>query len=113
MTMITVSGNSEGNFYAIDAETQVDAIVLTAASTAKPYVIPTGAKFIALSSTGPFYAKFSDDATANPAAIPAADVTAGSSPVLNPNIRKVSPAVTEISFISPQAGAIVTITPML
>jgi len=75
----------------------IDARVL-AANTAESHTIPTGAKVVVFSADQNFYARFG--ATA---AIPAADVTDGTSPMLNPTARGIEDGVTTISLISPVA----------
>ncbi len=107
--MRNLSDNTDMGFYCIETENFTDAIVLTAGA-AKPYIIPTGAKFLFFSSTALFYAKFSDDATANPASEPVGDVIDGTASILNPTGRKIAGA-TEVSLISP-VDTIITITPM-
>lgn len=66
---------------------------LLAASTAESFAVPTGAKFVVLSSTADFYANFTTTAT-----VPG-DVTDGTASELNPSVIDVS-GVTTISVIS-------------
>lgn len=82
----------------------VDAMVLGVASTAEDWTVPAGCNFAVFSATANFYVAFGTGA----AAIPAADVTDGSAPMLNPSARRVTPADV-LSIVSPTAGAIVTI----
>ena len=78
----------------------VDARILGVA-TAETHTVPTGATVVLFSSTGDFWVDFSG-ATA---AIPAADVTDGSSPELNPVAREVTSGGT-FSMISAAAQAV-------
>lgn len=89
--------------YALTPSDYVDARVL-AASVAKQHTIPTGANWVVFSSDSDFYAKFGTNPTA---AIPAADVTDGTSSVLNPTVRYVN-GVAKISLIA----AIATVVTM-
>jgi hypothetical protein len=83
----------------------VDARVL-AAATAEAHTVPTGAKRVLFSANCDFFALFNATAAAGTAATPAADITDGTSPELNPVVRDLS-GVAEISLIS-AAGGIVT-----
>lgn len=105
-----LTDKSEGGFYCIQTEGWVDTIVLGSAGTAEAYVFPTGAKVAFFSATSGFYAKFSSDATANPASLPVGDITDGTGAVLNPAGREI--IENEVSLISPIDGTIITITIM-
>jgi len=78
----------------------VDTRILGVA-TAETHTIPAGATMVLFSSTGDFWVDF-HGATA---AIPAADVTDGSSPELNPVARAVTAGGT-FSMISAAAQAV-------
>lgn len=84
----------------------VDARVLGVA-VSEVYALPTEAKFVNFSANADFYAKFGLSGAVT-AAIPAADVTDGSAPMLNPGIRQIPTGVTHIALIAP-AATIVTI----
>ncbi len=81
---------------------KIDARVL-AAATAESATIPAGAKYVRLSSTAPFYANFSTTA-----AIPAADITNGSSSILIPSaaLFEIPAGATAISLIAAAIGVI-------
>ena len=85
---------------------QVDARVL-AATTAELHTIPDGARFVVFAASALFYAKFGTSLVA--AAIPAADVTDGSAPEMNPEARQIPSGATHISLIAP-AATIVTLS---
>lgn len=68
-----------------------------AASTAESFSIPAGAKFVSFACTVTnFWATF-DGTTA---AVPAADITNGSAPELNPGMRQLTEGQTTISVIA-------------
>jgi hypothetical protein len=79
--------------------TYVNARVL-AASTAEAFTVPTGAKYVLLTANVDFWANFTTTA-----AVPAADITDGSSPVLNPCLR-ILDGCASISVISVVAGIV-------
>jgi len=87
-----------------------DARVL-AANTAEVITVPTDsttglkAQYVVFSATADFYVQ-TDGTTA---AVPAADITNGTSPELNPTVYLLGSAVTEIDIISPEA-CIVTLS---
>lgn len=107
--MITLSGNTDGNHFAADAEDYVDNIVL-AAGVAKPYVTPAGAKYLFFTGSKPFLARFSSDAVVNAAAVPVGDVTDGTGVVISPIARKMTDGLREVSLISSE-DCIISITP--
>lgn len=82
--------------------TWVDARVLGIA-TAEVHTVPTGANFVRMSGNLDFYANFGAAA-----AVPAADVTDGTSSILNPSGIYPVGDVTTIGLISP-AATIVTL----
>jgi D-arabinose 1-dehydrogenase-like Zn-dependent alcohol dehydrogenase len=71
----------------------VNARVL-AASTAESLAVPAGARYVLLTANADFWADFTTTA-----AIPATDITDGSSPLLNPSLRALE-GTTTISVIS-------------
>jgi hypothetical protein len=84
----------------------VDARVL-AANTAESHTIPAGAKFVRLTGSVAFYARFGDTA-----AIPSADITNGTSPILvSPNCCPATYRIPEgVTTIGVIASAICVIT---
>lgn len=95
--------NNEGMPGGLNVSTFIDARVL-AATTAESHTIPSGAKSVRLTGTVPFFVNF-----AAAAAIPAADITDGSSSilVLTDRIFSIPSSATAIGLI---ASAICTIT---
>jgi len=85
------------NTLTIPAPAYVNAQVL-AANTVESHTVPTGAKFVIFSATNIFYADF----IGGTAAVPAADVTNGTAPFLNPAAVFIQ-GVSAISLISPAA----------
>ena len=57
-------------------------IRVLATDTAESHTVPTGARYVLFSATADFWVKFDGAAI-----VPAADVTDGSGPVLNPSLR--------------------------
>lgn len=76
------------------------AIVLAAGSS-KAVAVPAGAAFVALSFTGDVWARFGAAGVA--AAVPTADVTNGSAPVLNPDARRIPDGATHLALIAEAA----------
>jgi len=85
------------NTFAPGKPTYVDARVL-AANTVESHTVPSGAKFVIFSATNNFYANF----IGGTAAVPAADVTDGTAPFLNPGTVFIQ-GLAAISLISPAA----------
>ncbi len=84
----------------------VDARVL-GAGAAERHTIPTSPikpKYVVFSGDGNFYALFGDSTVT--AAIPAADVTDGTAPELNPEAREIPAGATHISLIASAATVI-------
>jgi hypothetical protein len=88
-----------------EASDHVDARVL-AATTSEAHEIPEGARWVNFSANADFYARFQEDGTA--IAIPSADVTDGTAPVLNMGAREIPEGATHIVMIAP-AATIVTL----
>lgn len=86
----------------------VNARVLAAAGTAELSAIPDGARYVGFAATADFFALFGDDEVV--AILPAADVTNGTAPELNPGMRAIPEGATHISLVTPTAGAIVTLS---
>jgi hypothetical protein len=80
----------------------IDARVLGVA-TAETFQAPALARFVLFSATTDFYCKIAPASTA--AAIPAADVTDGTAPELNPTMRYIAEQEF-ISLISPAASVV-------
>ena len=80
----------------INPSDYIDMAVL-AASVKEDFTVPTDAKMVLFSATGDFYC---DIGSAASASIPAADVTDGSAPEINPVARGVVAGET-ISLIAP------------
>lgn len=101
MQMLDGNGNPVG----LVASDYIDARVL-AATTAEAHTVPTGAKSVRLTGTGAFYVDFEAAA-----AIPAADITDGSSPILIPadcgRLFSIPAACTAIGLIA-AANCVVT-----
>lgn len=91
---------SESNSWSRIPPSSIMARVL-AANTAESITVPTGAKVVLFSGNTPFYANCY--ATA---AVPAADITDGTSPELNPVSYILPSDVTSISVIAPAAGIV-------
>ncbi len=90
---------SRGSLAPVQADT-IDARVL-AAGAAEVHAVPTGAQHVLFSATGDFFAKFGASGVA--AAVPAADVTNGSAPELNPAARRVPDGATHVALVAPAA----------
>lgn len=86
----------------LTAPGHTDAVVLDGTLAAE-VTVPADARFARFAATGDFYAAY--DAVA---AVPAASVTDGTAPELNPDFRVVD-GVTTISLIAP-AAAVVTVS---
>lgn len=82
----------------------VDARVLGAGAN-EVHAIPAGAAFVNFSADGDFYVKFGTS-NAVTAAVPAADVTDGSAPILNPGSRRIPNGATHIALIAAAARVI-------
>jgi hypothetical protein len=93
-------GSSDRDMMAAVSSDYCDTRIL-AANTAERHTIPTGAAYVSFSADGNFWAKFGTVAVT--AAIPAADVTDGSSPVLNPGVRRIFSGETHVSLIADAA----------
>ena len=89
--------------FALRQSNWINARVL-AANTAETFQAPAGARFVLFSADGDFYCKIAPASTA--AAIPAADVTDGTAPELNPAMRYIG----EQEFISLIAPAATVVT---
>lgn len=98
--VVTVTLQKHVLGFATLVPTYVDAAVL-AADTAETFTCPTDANFVIFSSTGDFFAKYDGAAT-----VPAADITDGTAPELNP-IARLMDGGTSISLI---ASAATTVT---
>ncbi len=81
---IVPDANMRPESFAIRPSKYVDAYVLVA-DTVQTITIPTGARFALFSCTGDFYVDFAGTL----AAVPAANITDGSAPELNPAVRSV------------------------
>lgn len=89
-----IDGNDERTD-AVPPASHIDARVL-AANTAESHTVPAGSRIVVFSSTSDFYVNYTTTA-----AIPAADITNGSAPELNPSARILPSSVTTLSLISP------------
>lgn len=101
--VIVRDANRKAESFAIIPSQYVNAYVLVAA-TAQAVTIPTGARFALFSCNNDFYVDFQGGT----AAVPAANVTNGSAPELNPAVRGIE-GLSSFSVISPDA-AILTIS---
>lgn len=112
MTITTRFGaapSAWGCYIAPPAPDYVDARVLGVA-TAEQHTLPADANWVTFTATGPFWALFGTNPTA---AIPAADVTDGTSPILSPTLLYIgdllaaSPTKNKLSLISAAAQTVV------
>jgi hypothetical protein len=91
----------EGSVY--EYSDYVNTYIGTGASQA--VTVPSGAKYVSFVATGNFYVKFVASGTA---AIPAANVTDGSSSTLNPSVRRIED-LTSFAVIS-AVGTVVQVS---
>jgi hypothetical protein len=91
------------DLYAPPATDVVHAAVL-AANTSKAMAVPAGANYVNFAGGGDFYARFQTSNTA--IAIPSADVTNGTAPILNPGTRTIPVGTTHIVLIAPATNIV-------
>lgn len=95
--------NAGMSAFALRQSNWINARVL-AANTVETFQAPALARFVLFSADGDFYCKIAPASTA--AAVPAADVTDGTAPELNPSMRYIG----EQEFISLIATAATVVT---
>ena len=75
--------------------------VVLAAGTSKVVSLPAGAAFVRVSAMADVWAKFGTSGVT--AAVPSADVTDGSAPVRNPDLRRVPSGATHLALVAEAA----------